>query len=874
MSAILAILAVLIVPPLISVSRYKTQITHLISASLGRPVRLSSVELRLLPWPGFVLTNLTVEEDPAYGAEPVLFANTVTASFRLLPLWRGRLEIGTISVDEASLNVVRSPGGRWNLDSLFRTAATKAGQAAGAAGPDRTVPLPYLEATNSRINFKNGAEKLPFSLVNTDFSFWQESPGDWRIRLRGQPARTDLSLDEADTGEVRLEGSLHNAPALRQMPVHLDLDWRYAQLGQLSRLLFGSDAGWRGGLTGELHLDGTANGARITARLRATGVHRAEFAPAAPLDFDARCSLVYHYSARAIENLACNSPLGDGRVLLAGDLPADNGARRLSVQLDRIPAAAGLALLRTVRSGIDPDLAMGGTVSGKITYSASVSSDARKGSAAPATPRRPSRMNHAKTPASEGGPFTGSLTVEGFQLSGDGLSQPIRAPKLVLKPVMAAPQHAPALVTTVQIAMGAEEPLTVSSRLALDGYQMTLNGNSSLSRLRELAHVAGLEEAKALDALSSGPVAVDVSVAGPWLPVQEIPVGAPPAISEAKQVLPTLPGVVPPVEPVTDSVSATVTLHNARWKADYLANPVEISEATFHLGNGQVGWDPIVFSYGPVKGTASLTVPRACDPLQTCPPRFQVQFGVLDAGALQKALLGARKHSTLLSTLIARLHLSTAPVWPQLEGTVKADSLVLGPVTLHEPTAAVSIQPSGARITSFDAGLLAGRVHGSGSFAAPSSDGSGPAYTFEGNVDKLSAPAVGRLLGLRWSRGAFNASGKIDLSGFTAESLAASVTGTLRFDWRHGAIAAPATALEAGSPQPGPIPPVLARFDRWTADAAIADGKITLGKNQVVRGGRKQSVEATLTLGDPLKISFAGLKEASAEMGPIHRPVK
>jgi len=41
----------LVVPPLISVSHYKGQITHLIAQSLGRPVRLSSVEVRLLPGP-------------------------------------------------------------------------------------------------------------------------------------------------------------------------------------------------------------------------------------------------------------------------------------------------------------------------------------------------------------------------------------------------------------------------------------------------------------------------------------------------------------------------------------------------------------------------------------------------------------------------------------------------------------------------------------------------------------------------------------------------------------------------------------------------------------------------------------------------------
>src|ERR1017187_6776312 len=130
LAVLVAILAVLIVPPLVSVSRYTSRITSLIAESLGRPVRLSSVRVRLLPRPGFVLGDLTVEEDPAFGAEPLLHATTVTAYIRMLSLWRGRLEISEISVDEASLNLVLTPDGRWNLDSLLHSAATKAGTSA------------------------------------------------------------------------------------------------------------------------------------------------------------------------------------------------------------------------------------------------------------------------------------------------------------------------------------------------------------------------------------------------------------------------------------------------------------------------------------------------------------------------------------------------------------------------------------------------------------------------------------------------------------------------------------------------------------------------------------------------------------------------
>jgi hypothetical protein len=874
LAAMVVLLALVIVPPLVSVSRYKSRITQLMSESLGRPVRLSSVELRLFPVPGFVLTDLTVEEDPAYGAEPILHANTVTASIRLLSLWRGRMEIGTISVDEASLNVVRTPQGSWNLDPLFRTAAAKAQPAPGEPGAGakkRAIPLPYLEATNSRINFKRGAEKLPFSLVDTDLSFWQEQPGDWRIRLRGQPARTDLSLDLADTGLVRLEARMQRAHELRQMPLHIDMEWREAQLGQLARLVIGSDPGWRGDLTGELHVDGTPDAARIQTRLRATGVHRAEFAPAAPMDFDANCSFLYRLSARAVENLACDSPLGDGRIHLAGELPGSGSPPRISVELDRIPVAAGLDALRTVRSDLGPGLEAAGTISGKISYDESA--PAIVAPEKPARARRSDRERIVKTRPPAPGPLTGSFTVEGFRLSGDGLSSPIQAARVVLMPFAAtqsqeagqAPgsiQHA-ALEATLTIPAGGATPLAVTARLARRGYQLTVHGPVSVVRARELAHMAGIADAAGLDSLAGDPVNLDLSAAGPWLVPESAPFSPNKLAAGAANSVAGEPGTEAGPSATGDVLSGTVTLHNANWKANFLASHVEIAQATLHLGQEVLQWDPIVFSYGPVKGTASLTVPVRCEAPQPCGPKFIVKFGNLDAGTLEAAILGAHEQGTLLSTLLARLRPSdanAAPAWPRLAGTVKADSLILGPVTLAGATAALRILPSGAEITDLDADLLGGHVHGGGTLAVPTGQGK-PAYTLEGQFERLSPAAVGKLLGLSWSGRTLDGEGKIELSGFTDKDLAASVKGTLHFEWCHGGMAAQQdSGLTAGS-----IPPALSRFNRWTANGEIANGAVTLKQNEVEQGTRKHAIDATLTLGDPPKVSFAAPKETQAK---------
>lgn len=873
-AVVVAMLVIIVAPPLVSVSRYKSRITQLMSESLGRPVRLSSVEVRLFPWPGFVLSDLTVEEDPAYGAEPVLHAETVTASIRLLPLWRGRLEIGTISVDNASLNVERTAEGRWNLDPLFRTAAAKAEPAQGSAGSARSrriTPFPYLEATNSRINFKRGAEKLPFSLVNTDLSFWQEQPGDWRIRLRGQPARTDLSLDLADTGLVRLEARAQRASELRKVPLHVDLEWSEAQLGQLTRLLIGSDPGWRGDLTGELHLDGTPDAAQMQTRLRASGVHRAEFAPAAPMDFDASCSFLYRLSARAVENLACNSPLGDGHIHLAGDLPGDGKSPQLSVEVDRIPVAAGLDALRTIRSDFGAGLVAAGSISGKINY-APVAAQAAV-SVKPHSSRAGRTGRPAKAHPAPQGPLTGSFTVAGFELSGNGLNTPIRASKLVLGPAAAVQpaQGSPnavavqpaALEATVTIPAGGTIPLAVTAELALTGYQLTVHGQASVARARELARVAGMADAGALDSLAGEPVTVDLAAQGPWMPKEAAPFsksdhGAAPAVTERLPMAAKL-GAEAAESPTTDSLSGTVTLHNANWKGDYLANHVEIAQATLHFGQGDLRWDPIVFTYGPVKGTASLDVPVHCEAGELCPPRFEVDFGKLDASALEAAILGAHEKGTLLSSLIARFRPSNAPAWPRLEGTVKAESLALGPVTLTDASAGVRIVASGAEITDLDGELLGGQVHGGGTINT-GADEARPTYSLECQFQKLAPAAVGKLLGMKWAGGALDADGKIDLSGFTAKDLAASAKGSLHFEWRRGTVETQSGVAAAT----GTIPEALKRFDSWTADAEIANGKIALTDNSVQLGVRKQTLEGALSFGEPPKVSFAEPKETQA----------
>jgi hypothetical protein len=348
---------------------------------------------------------------------------------------------------------------------------------------------------------------------------------------------------------------------------------------------------------------------------------------------------------------------------------------------------------------------------------------------------------------------------------------------------------------------------------------------------------------------------MDLAASGPWLlPVQTLPIQTFSLAGLSSTAAP-LPSAAP-----ADSLAGTVTLRNAAWKADYLVNPVEISQATLHFASGELRWAPVVFSYGPVKGTASLTLPAACDTPQPCPPRFQLQFGALDAGVLQAAFLGAHERDTMLSTLIHRLRPTATPAWPSLEGTVRAESLILGPVTLQQPVATLHTLAGGAEITAFDAALLGGHLHGNGAYHVAATPRDKPSYALEAHFDKLSPPGVGQLLGLRFSGGTFDGKGKIELTGFTAADLASSAKGALHFDWRQGTVSAAS----------GNVPPALARFDRWTADAEIANGVLLLKENQVKHGAHTTPVQASVTLADPPEVAFPASKPLPATIKPAH----
>jgi hypothetical protein len=722
------LLAAAVLPPLGNIGRYQRRIASTISTSLGRPVHMRSVSLRMLPMPGIVMSDFEIEEDPAFGAEPSLRSPSVVAQLRMASLWRGQLEVGRIDLDEASVNLVRDAAGHWNVGAILNKASTLQNAPSAQPHSGAAPRFPYISATDARINFKQGAEKTPFSLLNADISMWLSDPDDWQIRIEAQPARTDLDLDLADTGLLRIEGRLHRASALGRMPLAIKADWSHAPLGQMSRLVLGRDAGWRGDLHASAELSGNPDQLELSTRFEVANMRRQDYSPVESLDADTTCHAAYSRVAQTVDHIACRWPVGAGELLLSGSASLVGGASpALRLEAHKLPAAFGLAALRLVRDSAAPSVTVAGAIDGGLNLG---------------------------TPPATATDSLDSISLRDFRIESEGggslsaplleWTQPPTGGALVLAPTPVTPQGG--------------LPLILSSRLGPDTF---------------LLHWTGTIGTAQLDAWSG-------AVTGR---ADLFPITAAVAAQGTADLDLTIEG------PILGNVAATVAqgtlrLRNARYAPPFLPEPVQIPLAVVTFAPGSLNWSAPTVLFHKLPFAVSAQVPLGCADPEPCVTHFDLTTPRLDAAQTQAMLLGTGDRGELLNKLLAKLDLR-ATHWPALSGSLHAGTLTVGPLAIRDALAQVSIEGSTLRVSSLSGRGLGGALLTTGSLDVISGT---PHYQLDSSVTGASASAAGQLFGESWGPGTLNLATRLDLSGYTAEQLTASAKGTLLADWSRGAL--------------------------------------------------------------------------------------
>jgi uncharacterized protein involved in outer membrane biogenesis len=367
--------AATIAPANMNLNRHKARLVQTLRAELGRDVVMGDVHPRLLPTPGFQIQGgLSIADDPAFSAEPLLHADEVSADLRLASLWRGRIEIAKISFKNPSLNLVRNAEGHWNLESLMQRAQQIPSAPTSARRAEARPRFPYIEADEGRINFKQGLEKSVYALLEADFSFWLESDDHWNARLLAKPVRTDMPI--FDTGTVKLSARLGRANELGAMPLEGNISVAQAQLGQLSKLIFGRDEGWRGALDADLSARGRVDQLQLASKLQVSQFRRFDVAAGDAIELAGVCSGVLNYAGerRSLDALACSAPIGDGKLGAHGFVARQGSSSEYSitVQAHTLPTDQLARIYRNIHQNVASDLRAQGRVEGNFTFAHSV----------------------------------------------------------------------------------------------------------------------------------------------------------------------------------------------------------------------------------------------------------------------------------------------------------------------------------------------------------------------------------------------------------------------------------------------------------------------------------------------------------------------
>jgi uncharacterized protein involved in outer membrane biogenesis len=231
---------------LVRTRRIHSYLVQHLERSFGRPVDVGSFNVLLLPSPQLDAARVTIAEDPAFGAEYFLRAESLTARLRLRGLLRGHFEFGTLHLTRPSLILVRNSEGRWNLEGWLPPAKSGAWQTSTRPPPPNPTPANRLQAIDiddGRINFKILDEKLAFAFIAVSGSIEQVSSGRWQLQLQAQPWRSGAALQSS--GTVVVSGDVAGT-SLRLQPAEIRVHWGQGSLADLLRLIRGHDYGVRG----------------------------------------------------------------------------------------------------------------------------------------------------------------------------------------------------------------------------------------------------------------------------------------------------------------------------------------------------------------------------------------------------------------------------------------------------------------------------------------------------------------------------------------------------------------------------------------------------------------------------------------------------
>jgi hypothetical protein len=362
------------------------------------------------------------------------------------------------------------------------------------------------------------------------------------------------------------------------------------------------------------------------------------------------------------------------------------------------------------------------------------------------------------------------------------------------------------------MALGKTAPTSVHGWIARSGYNLFVEGDAQVQRLLQVAQIFGL---RAIPSAAEGLAKLNLRIAGAWS------------------------GFAAP------QITGTALLHSIRAEVSGLNGPIEIDSASLLLSDSGVQVQKLVASAADSQWSGSLSFPRQCASLTTCPVTFDLRADNIVADHLWNWFSrsarkrpwyrflspAAQEAPSLLSILNAR-------------GQLAADRIVMASLTAGHVSGMVELQDGKLLLSGLQADLLDGKHQGDWELNLRASP---PSFSGTGAFERVSLGQVAEAMHDGWVTGRASATYKFASSGSTASELLESATGTLEFDAREGQF--PHIMLT------GRTPPLRAR--RFYGRLKLNNGLFQIEQGKLETPAGIYQVSGTASLGQKLDIVLA-----------------
>jgi hypothetical protein len=253
--------------PFVSADRFREPLRSALENALGRKVTLGRMHWNLFTGPGLRADDVTIAEDPALGNEPIAYAGSLIATPSISSLWHRRLECSSLRLEDTHVNVARSgdaANATWNFSMLAR--------------PRLLAAVPAIRLRGARVNFRMNQVKNVFYLLDTDLDIEPVASdgSDWRVHIKGQPARTDRPGRGFGSFEATARWKVQPA---RTGVLDLTATLENSEISDILQLLRGDDFGLQGHVAGQLTLKGEPAALALQGALRMDQLHGWEQVP-------------------------------------------------------------------------------------------------------------------------------------------------------------------------------------------------------------------------------------------------------------------------------------------------------------------------------------------------------------------------------------------------------------------------------------------------------------------------------------------------------------------------------------------------------------------------------------------------------------------